>query len=135
MKNKIWNIIISFIIIIFFIILFNKSKNPILGLSEGIYAVEGKYGRAQIQFEFIKNVDTDSYMFCYTAGNAQILKGVFDIKNGFVIGRSKNSGNKYTFEIKDNNTIIFIEKKSSDLYWPDGITLVKDGTEFVFVEK
>ncbi|MEE1086178.1 MAG: hypothetical protein U0L05_03260 [Schaedlerella sp.] len=126
--------ILNLIIILILVAIFIENQNPIPGLSEGIYAIQGKNSMPQIQFELTQNVDTEYGSFCYSVGNMQILQGTYEIKKGYVIGTSRNNGEKYIFEIKDNDTIIFKSKKSSELYWLDGVTQIKDGTEFIYID-
>jgi len=137
-KLKMCLIIFLLILLIFVVlpVLLNliDANKPIYGLSDGTYAVTIEDSLLKMRFNLHENEQSIYGSFIFCEDETEVDKGYIDIKRGYVIAISQRKDIQYKFKITDNNTITFCEKKSDPLYMLDGITVVDDKTNFVYID-
>lgn len=105
----------------------------VYGLSDGTYkmSADNENGISPtISFDLKEN--TFSFNFDVLSSYANI--GAIKISDGNVVGKTDDGKYTYTFKIVDNDTIKFVESKSSDTKTVEGKTAVLDGAEFKYVD-
>ena len=126
-KLVVCSIILSLLLITFCSC--KQDKEPVL--SNGSYILtenESAYMSPLIKFDTEKN----TFAFHYDYLSSYYACGKITLKNNQIIARTDDQKYTYIFEIKNDNTIVFIQKGSSEIKITDkNAPQINDGTEFV----
>ncbi len=101
-------------------------------IKEGQYVAEveeGMLSRPQLSLWEDKH-----FTFSYDMLSSYMPMGTYDIKNGKVIATTEGGHETYTFQIKDEETLVFLAGESTKISMIEGRVSVVDGAEFRWKE-
>lgn len=113
---------------------FLKSQDKVIyGLSEGTYCAVGYEDAFSPRITF--DLNNYTFEFTYDILSSYINKGSIKIEKGQVAATTDDGKYTYIFDIKDNDTITFVEEGSSKIPAGKGETPIVDKTEFKYADE
>ena len=128
-KRKAVAVLLVVVLAVTGVIIANGNKT-VYGISEGFYLMGDKEAVSPyISFD----LSQQHSRFMMGAGMMYSFAnfGTVELKNGFVYLHVDNGGETWVFRVKDNDKIIFNEKKSDKCQLAENVILV-DGDTFLF---
>lgn len=98
--------------------LYLVAKNPTESSVGGVDAPDGTlqyfYNRGKDQAYLSLNPETKSFSFTFSLFSSYIARGTYEDKGDYIVMKTDDSKNEYTFK-KDDGTLIFVADKSSPM--------------------
>lgn len=128
-RYRIW--LLTFLIAAAAILLWNGNQIH-YGISEGKYQMEAELDGMRPFLYFDMQSDPIRFVFGRDLRMSFAYRGTVTL-NGRVNLHCENSGEKWVFEVVDNNTLRFVQKESSEFPLKDAT--LPDGTLFQYVNE
>lgn len=98
-------------------------------LSNGVFVTNGNE-TDQFQPTITFDLTEHRFSFGFNPSSSYLTVGTITVDNGYVTAVTDDEAYTYIFEIKDKDTICFVQEGSDSVTVMKGETPVMDGTEF-----
>ena len=100
-------------------------------VTEGTYTLENSENAVLKPKVTFNNID-QSFTFMYDPFSSYLSFGKFTVEDSIITARTEDDKYIYRFEILDEKTIAFLEKRSSELdYAASADVYIVDGSKFI----
>ena len=116
-----------FLLVMSAVLTFCGCTQPTPVLSDGTYVTSGNetdFFQPAITFDLTEH----RFSFGLNPSSSYLTAGTISVDNGYVTAATDDGAYTYIFEIKDKNTVCFVQKGSDTVM--KGESPVTDGTEF-----
>ena len=118
-----------FLLVMSAVLTFCGCTQPTPVLSDGTYVTSGNetdFFQPAITFDLTDH----RFSFGLNPSSSYLTAGTISVDNGYVTAATDDGAYTYIFEIKDKNTVCFVQKGSDPVTVMKGESPVTDGTEF-----
>lgn len=128
MNKKKTAIALVLIAVIAFVLFLHNGNKVIYGISEGLYEMQTDAEAVPIIY-FDMSEEPTRFVMTGDRRMSFAYRGTVQLKNGYAYLHIENGGQTWVFEVLDNETIAFSEKKS------EKCNLAKDGDIFIYQDE